>query len=135
MCHYKCLKMNSVQELIDIHKHEMSTGLAKELLEACEKEARLKPRLYKITLVKVRSMGYIEQYGACHDDAPIASSKSFAEKQVVISECTEDRVSALISPTSFAKFPEYWLRSELPLIIERGDDDIVIIYSLVPFRC
>ena len=48
--------MSGVQELIDEHKDEMPTALAKKLLDACKAEADARPKLYRATVTNVTAI-------------------------------------------------------------------------------
>ena len=77
--------MNRVQELIDEHKSEMPTMLAKQLLDACKEEYDCTTKLYRIVVTKVTSVTYTEY----SDDEIEAHCKLQSSTQEVIVEPVE----------------------------------------------
>ena len=63
--------MDRIQELIDERRAELPTGLAKELLELCQKESS-QERLFNVTTVRIVAHSYTDcDCDSCCDLRPI----------------------------------------------------------------
>ena len=126
--------MNRVQELIDEHKSEMPTMLAKQLLDACKEEYDCTTKLYRIVVTKVTSVTYTEY----SDDEIEAHCKLQSSTQEVIVEPVEMSEVRQMKTCSTAlldkgMFCKSWLDLAFPHTICKGDDTVLIIHSIEPY--
>ena len=130
--------MNRVQELIDEHKEQLPTGLAKDLLEACRDEYESKPKLCRVTATRIKGVGFLDH----SDDGCEAEVKLETLTQTLIMEClsADAFCKAQRGGTSvldlFEKgiMHEGWLTRTLPFKV-RGvlEDQMWIVHAIEPF--
>ena len=80
--------MNTVQEMIDEHKDQIPTALAKKLLDACMEEAKSTKRLYKLTWTMVDSHAHIVETD--YDEPDFAQVKLSHKTQTLIVEAVDN---------------------------------------------
>ena len=119
--------MNRVQELIDEHKHEMPTGLAKELLDACAADAKTN-RLYRVVLTKVTALPC--SYGA-------SEVKFNDEIMTLIVEPVNEQelggANAALWLTAKGKMSKDWLKMKLPRVVRTPFDHLLVVHSITPY--
>jgi hypothetical protein len=121
--------MDSVQEMIDEHKHEMPTALAKKLLDACKAEAEAKPKLYRVTITRVNAVTWIKETGD-------PTAKMQHRTQTLLLEYSWKRGfrEPAIDMIDRGKIWDEMLKMKLPSTIDGEDDDeLTIIHSITPY--
>ena len=78
--------MDSIQEMIDEHKMEMSEALAKKLLDACMAKAEAEPKLYKLTWTTVNSHAHVVE---CEDEPDFPRVELSHQTQTLIVEAID----------------------------------------------
>ena len=129
------MKMNSVQELIDEHKDQMPTALAKKLLDACKAEADAKPRLYRLTMTRVTTVVHMEKINGKLE--PIVKLEHLTQSIIVeaVSYFTFQNLK-IVSDASLLKHcmvHESWLEMVMPIVDASEDDSMVIVHSIEPY--
>eukprot|EP00966_Prymnesium_polylepis_P332745 7388225-Prymnesium_polylepis.1 len=120
--------MDPVQEMIDEHKHEMPTALAKKLLDACKAVAEEKPKLYRVTVTRVNAVAW---KGVNDCDEP--EVKMQHRTQTLLLEAVLVYTLGALDLMERGKMCAYRLERPLPYTIERGDDELTIIHSITPY--
>ena len=130
--------MDPVQEMIDEHKHEMSTALAKKLLDACKAVAEERPKLYRVTVTRVNAVAWIRDEG---DDGYVPEVKMQHRTQTLLLEASLLDVGPDVRKMDGRALDMMdrgqlwcgWLESKLPLMVERGDNGLTIVHSITPY--
>ena len=116
--------MDRVQELIDEHRDQMPTGLAKTLLDACMEEHN-RTTLYKIHFTHVVSVAY---YG---DEGPGSKLQSRTQTRIVeLAETTCGCADQLLDNGQVCK---QWLEATYPMRFHHGEDEVIIVHSIEPY--
>lgn len=135
--------MDSIQEMIDEHKHELPTALAKKLLDACMTQAEAKPQLYKLTWTIVRSHAHIVQWA---DEPDFPRVDLAHQTQTIIVEAIDRLPDNMYGGKMKAsQLPNQglvlkaWLTHPTPLVTSLCDcygvnDHLAIIHSIVPYE-
>jgi hypothetical protein len=125
--------MSRVQELIDEHKHEMPTGVAKELLDACAEDAKTN-RLYRVVLTKVAVFSFLNGEGEPEvkmDDEVMTLIVEPANKQEL--QMPRGGVNAALWLTREGKMSKEWLKLRLPATVHSGFDYVLVLHSITPY--
>ena len=120
-------RMDRVQELIDEHRDQMPTGLAKTLLDACMEE-RNATALYKIKLTHVTSIPYCDEH-----EGPSARLLSSTQTRIV--ECVNDQTVCAIDLLDKGQVRKSWLSSAqtYPFVYHRRQEEVYIFHSFEPY--
>ena len=133
--------MNAVQEMIDEHKDEMPTALAKKLLDACKAERDAQP-LYQLTWTMVNSHAHV----VTPEDEPDFAEVELSHKtQTLIVRAVDERpdcgnggkISTMDMPHRGMVISS-WIEKPTPFVIEprtifARKDKMVIVHSITPF--
>jgi hypothetical protein len=131
--------MDPVQEMIDEHKHEMSTALAKKLLDACKAVAEERPKLYRVTVTRVATVAWIKEGGENDCDEP--EVKMQHRTQTLLLEASLLDVGPDVRKMDGRAIDMMdrgqlwcgWLELTLPCTMARGDDELTIVHSITPY--
>ena len=112
----------------------MPTALAKTLLDACKVEADAKPKLYRITVTRVTSVGYSEEVDG------------LMEACVKLQHLTQSLIVVLLDAATFrgmysctldllnkGMVHESWLVESMPRVMYHGTDEMLIVHSFEPY--
>ena len=133
--------MNRVQELIDERKDELPVGLAKELLDACMREADAKPKLYKVKITRVKS-GVVRDYdseGSQCDMEYVQDHTATLIVELIDQLCCgspDSDVSAAVQAARMldkSKMLKEWLGMALPIVVNCEGKSVVIVHSIEKF--
>jgi hypothetical protein len=149
----RCLDvMDTVQEMIDEHKDQMPTALAKKLLDACMEEANASKRLHKLTWTMINSHANIVEV---EDEPDFATVKLSSQTQTLIVEAVDalpDNPNGLGAKIQAIELPNHgmvlqgWVRHFtkqplMPLVMVPSEgspygrtDCMVVVSSIVPYK-
>jgi len=118
--------MNRIQELIDERRADMPTGLAKQLLELCQKES-MQDRLFHVTTVRIVATPYLDS-----DTDTCCQLKPIQQQHLLRSR------SRSLHPTFVTEqewldmgyIEESWANSALPLVLPPWNGCITIVHEI-----
>ena len=141
--------MNTVQEMIDEHKDQMPTALAKKLLDACKEEANARKHLYKLTWTMVDSHAHVVEV---QDEPDFADVKLSHKTQTLLVEAVDSlpdhpngfggKIDAMDLPNHGMVYKgwvdHFTKQPSTPLVVMPGEvygrtDLMVIVNSIVPY--
>jgi hypothetical protein len=143
--------MDTVQEMIDEHKDQMPTALAKKLLDACMEEANASKRLHKLTWTMINSDAIIVEI---EDEPDCATVKLSHVTQTLIVEAVDtlpDHPNGLgaipaIDLPNHGMVLQSWVRHFtkqplMPIVMTPSEcspygrpDRMVVVKSIVPYK-
>ena len=127
--------IRAIQEIIDIHREELPTGVVSDVMAECQKAyVTQPPRLYKILLVNMDSHPHVER---CEDDDAFACVRLSHRMQTIIVEAVDELTSTntIEMLESHGMVLKRWINLKMPLVLYRPDmSSSVIIHSIVPYE-
>ena len=129
--------IRAIQEVVDVHKEIMPTGVTTRVMEECQKAYNESPELYKLTWTVVDSHAHVEHV---EDEEDIANVKLSHKTQTLIVEAVNEvpdhpvyGVCALDMP-NYGMIHESWVEIPMPRVMYMGEDSVRIIHSIVPYE-
>ena len=133
--------IRAIQEVVDVHKEIMPTGVTTRVMEECQKAYNESPELYKLTWTVVDSHAHVEHV---EDEEDIANVKLSHKTQTLIVEAVDGLpdhpVYGVPSKMIAHDMPDYgmmlksWLKLSMPRVMYMGEDSVRIIHSIVPYE-
>lgn len=124
--------MNRVQELIDVNKDKLPTGLAKELLEACKEEADATPKLFSAVVTRFNCfMNYNDEGDPNpflhHNSTQTLILESITRKQAEeVNRCIPHLVEDGMILDDMATV-------QMPIIFTQSDTEKVVLHDIKPY--
>lgn len=123
--------------MIDERRDELPTGLAKELLEACRAGQDEKPKMYRVALTIVSSVGFVDT----RDDELTAEMKLQTATWKPIVECVNREVCQRMNKCTSDLLKEgvmceAWLKLDLPHAFHPSagsDGEVWILHSIAQY--
>ena len=118
--------MDRIQELIDERRAELPTGLAKELLELCQKESS-QERLFNVTTVRIVAHSYTDcDCDSCCDLRPI-------KQRHILKVKSRSSHPTFISEQEWLDMgymEESWIDAKMPKVLHQTDGCITIVHDV-----
>ena len=130
-------QISAIQEIVDEHKEATPTEVVRVVMENAQRLYDIHANMYKLTWTVVKAHAHIEHD---EDEPDCAVSKLAHQTQSLIVEAVDNlpptpyggRMSSIDMPHHGMVLAS-WVKMSLPTVMPYGDDQLVVIHSIVPY--
>lgn len=119
--------MDRIQELIDERRADLPTGLAKELLELCQKES-LQERLFNVTTVRIVA----HPYGDCDCDSHCCDLRPIGQRHILKAKRRASHPTYISEQgwLDMGYIDESWIDAKMPKVLQQAGGCITILHDV-----